>query len=96
MPEDAQLYDALSMAEHLQLVSRLQGLPDELGARRALALMEAFGLAERMPSRIGSLSKGQRQKVLIASALLHDPKILFLDEPLSGLDVASTILISMR
>jgi ABC-2 type transport system ATP-binding protein len=93
VPENAQLYDALSMAEHLQLVSRLHGLSDELGEHRARALMEAFGLGERMHSRIGSLSKGQRQKVLIASALIHDPKILFLDEPLSGLDVASTILI---
>ena len=93
VPENAQLYDALSMAEHLQLVSRLHGLPDDLGEHRARALMDAFGLGERMLSRIGSLSKGQRQKVLIASALIHDPKVLFLDEPLSGLDVASTILI---
>ena len=93
VPENAQLYETLSMREHLQLVARLQGLDDAVGDRRALALMDAFGLAARMPSRIGSLSKGQRQKVLLASALIHDPSVLFLDEPLSGLDVASTMLV---
>ncbi|MCB9897055.1 MAG: ABC transporter ATP-binding protein [Planctomycetes bacterium] len=93
VPENAQLYDALSMGEHLQLVARLHGLPDEVGLRRATALMDAFGLVHRMRVRIGALSKGQRQKVLLASALLHDPKVLFLDEPLSGLDVASTMLV---
>ncbi len=93
VPENAQLYDALSMREHLELVSRLHGLPDDLGRHRANAIMEVFGLGNRMNSRLGALSRGQRQKVLLASALLHDPKVLFLDEPLSGLDVASTILV---
>jgi ABC-2 type transport system ATP-binding protein len=93
VPENAQLYDALSMGEHLQLVSRLHGLPDDVGEHRAHAIMDVFGLAGRMKSRLGALSRGQRQKVLLASALLHDPEVLFLDEPLSGLDVASTILV---
>lgn len=93
VPENAQLYDALSMGEHLQLVARLHGLPDEVGEHRAQAIMDVFGLGGRMRSRLGALSRGQRQKVLLASALLHDPEVLFLDEPLSGLDVSSTILV---
>ena len=93
VPESAQLYEVLSVREHLQLVSRLQGLPDELGAMRARTLMDAFGLGQRMDARLGTLSRGQRQKVMLAGSLLHDPEGLFLDEPLSGLDVASTILV---
>ncbi len=93
VPESAQLYEVLSMREHLLLVSRLQGLDDELGMARAETLMDAFGLLPRMDTRLGTLSRGQRQKVMLAGALLHDPEVLFLDEPLSGLDVASTILV---
>ncbi|MHC5209646.1 MAG: ABC transporter ATP-binding protein [Planctomycetota bacterium] len=93
VPENAALYDALSVREFLLLVGRLHGLPDAVSLRRMEELLAAFGLAERIGSRLGSLSKGMRQKVLICSALLHDPQVIFLDEPLSGLDVASTILV---
>ena len=93
VPENAVLYEALSVAEFLLLVGRLHGLPDELIRTRGEAFLRAFELGEHLPARIATLSKGMRQKVLITSALLHDPELLFVDEPLSGLDVSSTILI---
>jgi ABC-2 type transport system ATP-binding protein len=93
VPENAALYDALSVREFLLLVGRLHSLPDARSLRCMQEMLAAFDLAERIGSRLGSLSKGMRQKVLICSALLHDPQVVFLDEPLSGLDVSSTILV---
>ncbi len=93
LPENAQLYEVLTVREHLLLVGRLQGMEDELILERGKVLLEGFELTARIESRLGALSKGMRQKVMITSALLHDPKILFFDEPLSGLDVHSTVLL---
>ncbi len=93
VPESAELYDELTIHEHMLLVGRLQGLEDELVTARAESILEQFELGARLHSRIGSLSKGMRQKVMFTAALLHDPEILFLDEPLSGLDVHSTVLV---
>jgi len=92
VPENAALFEHLTVAEFLLLVGRLHGLDDELVKRRATSCLEVFELEDRLASRIQTLSKGMRQKVLLTSALLHDPAILFLDEPLSGLDVHATIL----
>lgn len=93
VPENAVLYEVLSVAEHLTLVGRLFGLPEDTIGRRARALCIALELGERYHSPISSLSKGMRQKVLFAGALLHKPELLFLDEPLTGLDVASTLMV---
>jgi len=93
VPENAILYEQLTIAEYLLFVGRLQGLADALIERRAEEFLAAFELSDRLSSRIATLSKGMRQKVLFTSALLHDPRILFLDEPLSGLDVNATILV---
>lgn len=93
VPENANLYEVLTPFEYLTFAGRLHGLAEQLIQRRALGLLEGFELAGRAHSRIGSLSKGMRQKVLLSAALLHDPDILFLDEPLAGLDVRSVIVI---
>lgn len=93
VPEVATLYDSLTVTEHLLLVGRMHGLPDERILERARGMLTAFDLAERMNSGLGGLSKGMRQKVMFTAALLHDPEILFLDEPLSGLDVQSAVVI---
>jgi ABC-2 type transport system ATP-binding protein len=93
VPENAVLYELLTVAEFLRLVGRLHGLDDALVRRRAETFLEVFELGERLGARIQTLSKGMRQKVLLTSALLHDPELVFLDEPLSGLDVNATILV---
>ncbi|MBK8977703.1 MAG: ABC transporter ATP-binding protein [Planctomycetes bacterium] len=91
--ENAVLYEALTVQEHLLLVGRLHGLRDEAILARAKPMLDAFDLGSRIASRLGALSKGMRQKVMIVGALLHDPEVLFLDEPLSGLDAHSAVLI---
>jgi len=93
VPENASLFENLHTAELLQLVGRLHDVDEDLIEERAVRLAAAFGLEARLRSRISALSKGMRQKVLMIAALLHDPEVLFLDEPLSGLDVAATILV---
>ncbi len=93
VPENAALFDALTVAEFLLFVGRLKEVDDDVIRRRGQTFLEVFELADRLGARIGELSKGMRQKVLLTSALLHDPRILFLDEPLSGLDVNASILI---
>ncbi|HTF88830.1 MAG TPA: ABC transporter ATP-binding protein [Planctomycetota bacterium] len=93
VPENAVLYELLTVAEFLLLVGRLHGMADALVQRRASEFLRVFELEERLGARIQTLSKGMRQKVLLTSALLHDPELVVLDEPLSGLDVNATILV---
>lgn len=89
VPEEPHLYPYLSGREYLELVGRLRGLAPRALGRTIPALLELFGLGRDMDGAIGTYSKGMRQKVLISAALLHDPQVLILDEPLSGLDVAA-------
>jgi len=89
VPEEAHLYTYLSGLEYLQLVGRLRGLGESLIETKATGLLELLQLKSWQHTPISSYSKGMRQKVLVAAALLHDPKLLIFDEPLSGLDVAS-------
>ena len=89
VPEEAHLYTYLSGLEYLQLVGRLRGLGERLIETKASGLLDLLHLKSWQHTPISSYSKGMRQRVLIAAALLHDPKLLIFDEPLSGLDVAS-------
>lgn len=93
VPENARLYDVLTAREYLELIGGLHHMPEALMRARVEGLMEAFELTARLDTRLGGLSKGMRQKVLISGGLLHDPKLLFLDEPLAGLDVSSTLMV---
>ncbi|MCB9913883.1 MAG: ABC transporter ATP-binding protein [Planctomycetes bacterium] len=93
VPESAVLYDGLTAFEFVQLVGRLHGLDEDLIEARTVELLHVFGLGERAHNRLSTYSKGMKQKVMFCAALLHDPEVLFLDEPLSGLDVDSTIFI---
>jgi len=93
VPENAVLFETMTVAELLLLVGRLRGLSDAAIRARGEEFLSVFDLEGRLGHRIATLSKGMRQKVLLTSALLHDPEVLFLDEPLSGLDAAATILV---
>jgi ABC-2 type transport system ATP-binding protein len=92
VPEEAHLYAYLSGLEYLQLVGRLRGMDEQLIEVKANALLKILALASWRHSPISIYSKGMKQRVLIAAALMHDPKLLILDEPLSGLDVVSSRL----
>lgn len=92
VPEEAHLYTYLSGLEYLQLIGRLRGLAEPLIEAKATRLLHLLQLESWQYSPISSYSKGMRQRVLLAAALLHDPKLLIFDEPLSGLDVASARL----
>lgn len=92
VPEEAYVYTHLSGLEYLQLVGRLRGIKEPLIALKTKRLLSLLGLEPWCHSPISLYSKGMKQKVLIAAALLHDPKLLVFDEPLSGLDVVSSRL----
>ena len=92
VPEDAILYETLTPVEYLQLVGQLYHMPEKSIAEKIDDFLEVFQLTKAAHQRISSLSKGMRQKVLIISALLHNPDVLFLDEPFSNLDVSTVTL----
>lgn len=93
VPETGGLYESLTAYEYLQLVGRLYHLDEDVLDRRIGEFLALFGLERVMHERLSSYSKGMKQKVLISAALLHNPKIIFLDEPLSGLDASSALLL---
>ncbi|MGX5817402.1 ABC transporter ATP-binding protein [Chitinophaga lutea] len=93
VPENAEIYDVLTPMEYLSFIGKLYKLDDALIEERALKMLEAFGLLENRDQRMDTFSKGMRQKVLITSGLLHNPQIVVLDEPLSGLDANAVIIV---
>lgn len=93
IPELAELYDVLTPMEFLLLVGRLHDMEDGLIEERATRMLEFLGLKEHLRERMDTFSKGMRQKVLLVSGLLHNPEIIFMDEPLSGLDANAVILV---
>ena len=93
VPEAAALFESLTGQEFLELMGRLQDVPEDRLQHRIERFLEQFGLAGDQLLRLDGYSKGMRQKVLLSAALLHDPDVLLLDEPLSGLDVNAGIMV---
>lgn len=93
IPELAELYDVLTPMEFLSFMGALYGLDEDLCTHRIQTLLTGFGLQANLHQRMDSFSKGMKQKVLLASGLLHNPDVIVLDEPLSGLDANSVILV---
>lgn len=89
VPETPVLYESLTVTELLNLVGKIRGLKKEELEKRVANFAKAFEIEEFMDSLVATLSFGNRQKVAIISALLHDPKVLILDEVMNGLDVRS-------
>ena len=97
MPEERGLYPKMKVLEHIVYLARLHGFSKTDATARATALLERLGLGERLADNVETLSLGNQQRAQIAAALVHDPQVLILDEPFSGLDplavdvVASTL-----
>jgi ABC-2 type transport system ATP-binding protein len=92
VPEEAHLYTHLTAGEYLELVGRLRGLPQRTLDEKVERLLKLFLLYDSRYSTIAAFSKGMRQRVLLAAALMHNPELLILDEPFSGLDVSAALL----
>jgi len=93
VPESANLYESLTAQEYLELIGRLREIEEKALQQKIATLLEIFDIAKQRFSRLATFSKGMRQKVLVTAALLHDPPILLLDEPLTGLDVSSSLVV---
>lgn len=93
IPEQTEIYDVLTPREFLQMLGRLQGMEEELIQARMQKMLSYFGMDIHIDDRMDTFSKGMRQKVLLVSGLLHNPEIIFMDEPLSGLDANTVILV---
>lgn len=90
VPETSNLYDELTALENLIFMGKLYGVTSKDRRERAEALLELFRLQEKRDRPFGTLSRGMKRALTIAAALIHNPKILFLDEPTVGLDVMAT------
>jgi ABC-2 type transport system ATP-binding protein len=93
VPEEPHLYTHLSGLEYLSMIGQLRDLPPKPTAARIDGLLHLFSLHAHRHAAISGYSKGMRQKVLLAAALLHNPELLLLDEPLSGLDVSTGLVL---
>jgi ABC-2 type transport system ATP-binding protein len=93
VPEEPHLYPHLTGTEFLEMVAQLRGLPSRAASERIAGLLRLFGLHGDRNVAISSYSKGMRQKTLLSAALMHNPELILLDEPFSGLDVGSALVL---
>lgn len=93
LPDEPLLYDKLSALEYLEFVAGLWQVPPAIAAARAEALLETLGLWQHRDQKCENFSRGMKQKTILAGALIHEPQLLILDEPLTGLDAAAARLV---
>jgi ABC-2 type transport system ATP-binding protein len=93
VPEEAHLYPYLTGEEYLDMVGTLRAMPEPRRKSRIDSLLQLFSLAPHRHVSLGSYSKGMRQRILLISALMDNPDVLILDEPMSGLDVTSSLVL---
>jgi ABC-2 type transport system ATP-binding protein len=93
VPENAEIYDVLTPMEYLDFIGKLYGMDETTLHDRIRKLVAAFGLSVNINDRMDTFSKGMKQKILLISGIIHNPKIIILDEPLSGLDANAVIMI---
>jgi ABC-2 type transport system ATP-binding protein len=93
VPDEPLLYDKLSPMEYLAFVAGLWGVAPKLAAARAETLLQQLDLWDHRHARCDTFSRGMKQKAALAGALIHDPQLLILDEPLTGLDAGASRLV---
>lgn len=93
IPENAVMYEQLSPTEYLEFIGTLYGMPVEKAHEKSKQLLILFEMWKHADQRIVSFSKGMKQKIHIISGLLHNPDIIFMDEPLNGLDTNAVIIV---
>jgi len=93
VPESGAMYESLTAAEHLELIACLYHLDPSTARSRTAEVLEMFSLDDVRHQRMSQFSKGMKQKVLIASALIPNPEVLFLDEALNGLDANAALIV---
>lgn len=91
LPENAPLYLDMDVVSYLEFVGEVRGIPDRTKAKRIVEMVEVCGLGDVVGRKVGELSKGYKQRVGLAQTLIHDPEILILDEPTTGLDPTQII-----
>lgn len=93
VPEVSEVYESLTAMEYLNFIGQLYDLDIETSTEKAKELMRLFAIEQYLNTRISTFSKGMRQKLILISSIIHNPEILFLDEPLSGLDANSVMVV---
>ncbi|UPA30968.1 ABC transporter ATP-binding protein [Terrisporobacter glycolicus] len=93
VPEVSDVYESLTAMEYLNFIGQLYDLDLDTSTIKAKELMSLFGIEDYLNTRISTFSKGMRQKLILISSIIHNPEILFLDEPLSGLDANSVMIV---
>ena len=93
VPESGALYQSLTPFEYLQFVGRLYHMGEKEIERRIRDFSDIFDMNSRLHNRMTTFSKGQKQQVVIIGALLHNPRVIFMDEPLNGLDANTALLL---
>jgi ABC-2 type transport system ATP-binding protein len=93
VPEEAHVYTYLTGPEYLRLTGRLRGIPEARLEAKIAQFLKLFGLDADYHAPLTSFSKGMRQKIMVSAALLHNPRVVVLDEPVSGLDVSTALVL---